>query len=471
VSAELQPVLDHIDKSTNEALDRLFELISIPSVSTDPQYHEACVRAANWCSDYLTDIGFEASVRNTEGQPMVVGHGGEASIGGYPHLLFYGHYDVQPADPLELWSSPPFKPRLAENDKNGSVIVGRGASDDKGQLMTFLEACRSWNIVHGRLPARITVLLEGEEESGSPSLEPFLKRNSEELKANIALVCDTGQWSKVIPAVTTMLRGLAFTEVVVEGPNRDLHSGMFGGAAQNPIHALTKLIAGLHDENGRISIEGFYDGVQNPGAEQLKQWEKLNFDASAFLAEVGLTRPAGEQNRSVLEQLWSRPTLEVNGIYGGYSGPGTKTVIPSKAGAKFSFRLVTGQDPEHILQIFRNHVLNSLPSDCNVEFLHSGGSPAVSFDINSDIVKTASTALQEEFGHEAVMMGCGGSIPIVEAFKTTLGMESLLVGFGLDDDQIHSPNEKYNLSSFKSGRRAWARILSKIASQSATGRN
>ena len=463
MSADLQPVLDLIDQSTNEAIERLFELISIPSISTDPQYHDDCVRAANWCADYLTDIGFEASIRGTEGLPMVVGQGGETADRGGPHLLFYGHYDVQPADPLELWSSPPFEPRIAENDKNGQVIVGRGASDDKGQLMTFLEACRSWKLVHDQLPARITVLLEGEEESGSPSMEQFLKKNKEELRADIALVCDTGQWNKDVPAVTTMLRGLAFIEIVVEGPNRDLHSGMFGGPALNPIHALTKLISSLHDGKGRIDIEGFYDDVKAPDPEQINQWKKLEFDAVSFLSEVGLTKTAGENDRSILEQLWSRPTLEVNGIYGGYSGPGTKTVIPSKAGAKFTFRLVPGQDPEHILQLFRNHVLTTISADCSVEFLNSGGSPAVSFDINSDLVRDASSALKKEFGNKAVMMGCGGSIPIVEAFKTTLGIESLLVGFGLDDDQIHSPNEKYNLSSFNSGRRAWARILSKIS--------
>ena len=463
MSEDLQPVLNLIDQSTNEAIERLFELISIPSISTDPQYHDDCVRAASWCADYLTDTGFEARIRETDGLPMVVGQGGETAKRRGPHLLFYGHYDVQPADPLELWSSPPFEPRIAENDKNGQVIVGRGASDDKGQLMTFLEACSSWKLVHDQLPARITVLLEGEEESGSPSMEQFLKKNKEELSADIALVCDTGQWNKDVPAVTTMLRGLAFIEIVVEGPNRDLHSGMFGGPALNPIHTLTRLISSLHDGKGRIDIEGFYDGVKDPNPEQINQWKKLDFDAVSFLSEVGLTNSAGENDRSILEQLWSRPTLEVNGIYGGYSGPGTKTVIPSKAGAKFTFRLVPGQDPEHILQLFRNHVLTTISADCSVEFLNSGGSPAVSFDINSDLVRDASSALKEEFGNRAVMMGCGGSIPIVEAFKTTLGIESLLVGFGLDDDQIHSPNEKYNLSSFNSGRRAWARILSKIS--------
>lgn len=463
MTGDVATVLETLDADVDGALERLFSLLRIPSISTDPAHDGDCRQAADWCARTLGEIGFDASVRPTDGQPMVVGHYRPDTGAEGPHVLFYGHYDVQPADPLEEWESPPFEPRLAEDATHGKVIFGRGSSDDKGQLTTFMEACRAWHTAHGGPPIAVTVLFEGEEESGSPSLGPFLDAHSEELRADVALVCDTGQWDAASPAITSMLRGLAFSEVVVEGPSRDLHSGMYGGPAQNPIRLLSSILAEIHDDQGRVRIPGFYDGIIPPSDEQLAQWQALGFDSAAFLGAIGLETPAGETDRSVLEQLWSRPTAEMNGIVGGYTGPGTKTVIPARASAKLTFRLVPGQDPQAVVAGFRRFVEARIPADCNVAFVGEGGSPAVGFDTSAAPFRAAAAALEQEWGKSPVMMGCGGSIPIVESFKTALRMESLLVGFALDDDRIHAPNEKYNLSSFTKGARSWARILGQLA--------
>lgn len=463
VAEGVDKVLEKVEANGEAALERLFSLLRIASISTDAAYVDDCREAASWCANVLSEIGFEASVKPTSGQPMVVGHY-RSSEPNARHVLFYGHYDVQPADPLELWRTPPFEPRLAEEPGNGTVILGRGASDDKGQLMTFVEACRAWREAAGDLPVSVTVLLEGEEESGSPSLGPFLDAHAEELKAELALVCDTGQARSDQPAITTMLRGLLDVEIVVKGPSRDLHSGMYGGPAVNPIRALAGVLAKLHDGDGRVQIPGFYDDVAEVPELQRAQWAHLGRDEADLLAKVGLSTPAGETGRSFLEQIWSRPTAEVNGIVGGYTGPGTKTVIPSEASAKLTFRLVPNQDPEKIRKDFQALVQTNLPADCTVTFKSRGGSPAVGFDIDAEYMRAAAAALETEWGKPAVMMGCGGSIPIVQSFKSVLGMDSLLVGFALDDDRIHSPNEKYNLESFRKGTRSWARILAKLAS-------
>ena len=453
----LDDVLSRIDADLPAATDRLLELLRIPSISTDPAYKADCDRAADWLVADLNSLGIATQKRQTPGHPMVVGHlDGEG-----PHLLFYGHYDVQPVDPLELWDRDPFDPEVQDTPK-GKVIRARGAADDKGQLMTFIEACRAWKEINGSLPCKLTFFLEGEEESGSPSLVPFMKENADELKSDIALICDTGLFESRVPAITTMLRGLLGEELTITGPSRDLHSGMYGGVSMNPIRVLSRIIASLHDESGRITVPGFYDGVPELPDEMRQQWQGLAFDHQSFLGDVGLSEPAGEQDRTPLEMIWARPTCEVNGIWGGYTGAGFKTVLPSEAHAKISFRLVGTQDPLKIRESFRKMVQDMLPPDCSVEFKAHGASQAGAFDTSDPVFERARQALSDEWPDEAALIGCGGSIPIAGHFDRILGTTPMLIGFGKDDDQIHSPNEKYDMESFHKGIRSWARVLAAL---------
>ncbi len=455
----LDAVLARIDADLPQALERLMDLLRIPSISTDPAYRGDCATAAEWLAADLRGLGFNAASRPTPGHPMVVGHGGA----GGRHLLFYGHYDVQPVDPLELWARDPFDPAIEETPK-GKVMRARGSSDDKGQLMTFLEACRAWKAVHGSLPCRLTIFLEGEEESGSPSLIPFMKENAAELRADLALICDTGLFEDAVPAITTMLRGLCKAEFTVRAADRDLHSGMYGGLARNPIHVMSRLLAGLHDEDGRVQVPGFYDDVAELPDELRSQWQALAFDHAKYLGDVGLSLPAGETDRTPLEMIWSRPTAEVNGVWGGYTGAGFKTVLPSEAHAKVSFRLVSRQDPEKVLKSFRKWAEARIPADCEIVW-HDGieGSPASVMEIGDPAFEAARQALGDEWGRAAAFVGSGGSIPIAGYFKSVLGMDAMLIGFGRDDDQIHAPNEKYDLECFHKGIRSWARVLARLA--------
>ncbi len=451
----IDAVLAHVDDNLDAALERLKALVRIPSVSTDPAFKDDCQTAADWLVADLASLGVEAEARQTPGHPMVVGHAGDDR----PHLMFYGHYDVQPVDPLELWHHDPFDP-IVEDTPAGKVIRARGACDDKGQLMTFMEACRAWKAVKGDWPCRLSFIFEGEEESGSPSLVPFLETHSEELRQpDLALICDTGLFDRDTPAITTMLRGLLGEEVTITGPDKDLHSGMYGGAAINPIRVLARIIASLHDESGRITVPEFYDGVDELPETVRAQWEGLEFDASGFLKAADLSEPAGESGRSVLEMIWSRPTCEVNGISGGYTGDGFKTVLPSTASAKISFRLVGDQDPFAIRKSFRAMVRDALPPDCSVEFAGHGAGPASVMSTDDPAFEAARRALSDEWPNDAAFVGSGGSIPIAGYFQEILGLPSMLIGFGLDNDQIHSPNEKYDLRSFHKGIRSWVRVL------------
>ncbi len=453
----LDAVLNRIDEDQPAALDRLLELLRIPSISTDPAYADKCGEAAKWLVADLQSLGLKASARATGGHPMVVGH----LDGPGPHLLFYGHYDVQPVDPLALWDRDPFDPQIEETP-NGQIIRGRGSCDDKGQLMTFVEACRAWKAVHGSLPCKLTFLFEGEEESGSPSLVPFLKDNAKELTADIALICDTSLFASAVPAITTQLRGMLSEEIAITGPSRDLHSGMYGGIAMNPIRVLSQIISSLHDPSGAVSLAGFYDGVAELAPEIRAQWQNLAFDHRAYLGDVGLSEPAGEADRTPLEMMWSRPTCDVTGIWGGYIGEGFKTVLPSQASAKISFRLVGTQDPKAIHKSFVAHVEAMLPPDFTVEFPLGNGAPASQMSTENPAFEKARAALSDEWPQPAAYVGCGGSIPIAGHFQELLGMDAMLIGFGKDDDQIHSPNEKYDVESFHKGTRSWARILAAL---------
>ena len=462
-AAQLQKVLERIDADFDNSLERLFALLRIKSISADPAFAGECKAAADHLAKDIATLGLASEVKPTDGHPAVVARSNGKSSGDRPHALFYGHYDVQPVDPLSLWHRPPFEPVITDHADGRKIIVARGAEDDKGQLMTFVEACRAWKAVTGSLPIDLTIVIEGEEEVGSKNFVPFLEKNKTDLSADFALVCDTGMWDPSTPAITTSLRGLVYEEVKIKAANRDLHSGIFGGGAQNPIRVLTRILGGIFDDDGRITIPGFYDGVKDLPAGVLEQWRQLDLTPEKFLKPIGLSIPAGEKGRLLIEQISSRPTCDVNGIVGGYIGEGSKTVIPAEASAKVSFRLVQGQNPERIRNAFRDYVRARLPRDCRAEFTDHSNAPAVALDWNMKPLAAARRALAEEWGKDAVLMGSGASIPIVADFKRTLGLDSLLVGFALDDDNIHSPNEKYDLRSFHKGIRSWARILAALA--------
>ncbi|MVA54801.1 M20/M25/M40 family metallo-hydrolase [Agrobacterium vitis] len=455
---DIETVLARVDDNLPSSLETLFDLVRIPSISTDPAYSPHCRKAADFLASYLTGLGFTASVRDTSGHPMVVAHH-EGQAADCPHVLFYGHYDVQPVDPLNLWQNDPFDPAIRDGLTGEKIITGRGTSDDKGQLLTFIEALRAFKDTKGGLPVRVTILFEGEEESGSPSLQPFLEANAQELKADFAMVCDTGMWDAQTPAICASLRGLVGEEINIKAASRDLHSGGYGGVAANPLHVLSDILAGLHDATGAVTLPGFYNGVDETPPDIKTVWADLEKTQSSFLTDIGLSVPSGEKGRSVLELLWARPTAEINGMSGGYTGKGFKTVIAAEAMAKVSFRLVGKQDPQKIRDSFRAYVTSKLPRDCRVEFHAEGASPAIQLPYDSPILATAKAALSQEWPKPAIVVGGGGSIPIVGSFQSMLGMDSLLVGFSLDDDCVHSPNEKYNLTSFHKGTRSWVRIL------------
>jgi len=464
---DLDRVLARVDADFDGALERWKDFLRIPSVSTDPAHNGDVRRAAQWLADQLAGLDFDAAVRDTPGHPMVVAHhpgpGGPGPSGeDVPHLLYYGHYDVQPPDPVEEWDSGPFEPTLAEGP-HGRRMVARGAVDDKGQLMTFVEAFRAWRAEHGTLPVKVTAFFEGEEESGSPSLKPFLEQHKQELGADVCVISDTGAWDVDTPALTTQLRGLLYTELVVDGPDHDLHSGLYGGAVPNPLTALGHIIGRLHDESGAIAIPGFYDAVVDPDAATRAQWQALDFDAEAFLRGVGVDAAGGECDRGVLEKIWARPSCDVNGMIGGYTGTGAKTVLPARASAKISFRLVPDQDPDTAAEQLRAHLKEITPEGCRWKLIVHHGAPAIRVPTDSPHLRAAQEALETAYGREPLLIGCGGSIPVVGVVKEVLGMDSLLMGFGLADDRMHSPNEKFELRCFDNGMKAHAALLDRMA--------
>ncbi|MAI67217.1 MAG: hypothetical protein CMJ26_05010 [Phycisphaerae bacterium] len=461
MSNSLKPVLEHIEKEFDGAVSRLQTFLQIPSISTDPAFKSEVRRCAQHITDDLASIGLDAILHDTIGHPMVVATDDSAGPDA-PRVLYYGHYDVQPVEPIDEWTVPPFDGAVIDGSR-GKRFVARGAADDKGQLMTFVEAIRSWKKVHGSLPVRVVILLEGEEESGSESLVPFLTEHKEALQADTCIVCDTGMWDEDTPAITSRLRGLVYIEATLHGPSHDLHSGSYGGAVVNPANALAKILGQLHDDDGRILIDGFYDDVTQVSAEQVKQWNSLGDADALTLESSGAKATFGETGFSTLERLWSRPTCDVNGLFAGYTGEGAKTVIGAKATAKISCRLVAHQKPEQIEQALFAFFNERTPEGCHWDLKSFGTAPAIAVPTESPWLSAASDALTSVFPNPAVLIGTGGSIPVVGEFQEILGVDTVMVGFSLDDDLIHAPNEKFEVSCYRRGILAQAAILEAYA--------
>ena len=439
-----------IQENKQRFLDELIELLKIPSISADPAYTQDVNDAAEMVAKYLKEAGADnVEVCETEGFPVIYGE--KIIDPSKPTVLVYGHYDVQPADPLELWESGPFEPVIKKTEIHPEgAIFARGSADDKGQFFMHIKAFEAM-MQTNTLPCNVKFILEGEEEVGSKSLEAWVKENTEKLACDTILISDTHIYSNEQPTVTTGLRGLSYVEVEVEGPNRDLHSGLYGGAVPNPIHVLSRMIAGLINENGYITIDGFYDNVENISAEDRAEMNKLKDNPEEFKKSIGLNGVEGEEGYTTLERTSIRPTLDCNGIWGGYTGEGAKTVIPSKAFAKISMRLVPYQTPDEITEKFTNYFEKIAPANVKVKVNpHHGGMPYV-LPSDTKEFRAAKAAMETAFGKEVLPYRSGGSIPITAMFEQVLGAKSVLMGFGLDSDAIHSPNEHYGLFNFYKG--------------------
>ncbi len=437
-------IKSYIDQNQQRFLDELLQLLRIPSVSADSKFKEDVLRAAVYLQDALKDVGVDhVEICPTAGYPIVYAE--KIVDPSLPTVLVYGHYDVQPADPYELWDSPPFEP-VIKDDK----IYARGACDDKGQLYMHIKALEIM-MQGGQPPCNIKFMLEGEEEVGSGNLEIFVRENAERLAADVILISDTAILSNDTPSITVGLRGLSYVEVELIGPNRDLHSGVYGGAVANPINTLCQMIASLVDEQGKITIPGFYDRVQELTTEQRADMAKAPFDLEAYQEELDIATIQGEEGYSTIERTGIRPTLDVNGIWGGYTGEGAKTVLPSKAYAKISMRLVPDQDHEEITALFTQHFESIAPNSVKIKVTpHHGGQPAVT-PTDSIAFKAASRAFEDAWGKKPIPTRDGGSIPIVALFEEVLGLQTVLFGFGLDSDAIHSPNESYGVFNYLKG--------------------
>jgi acetylornithine deacetylase/succinyl-diaminopimelate desuccinylase-like protein len=450
------PAAQYIDQHRDRFLAELFEFLRIPSISTAPEHAPDVRRAASWVAEKLQAAGLEnVEIIETERHPLVYADWLHAP--GAPTVLCYGHYDVQPPDPVELWRTPPFEPTLCDGN-----IYARGSSDDKGQMLMHIKAIEALMQTAGRLPVNIRFLVEGEEEVGGASVAKYVAANPAKLKAGVALVSDTALYAEGIPTLCIGLRGLVYTEVEAAGPARDLHSGLYGGAAPNPIFGLIELLSKAKDSNGVIQIPGLCDAVQKPAAAELASWASLPFDEASFLKnEVGATALTGEPGYSVLERVWARPTLEVHGIAGGFTGAGAKTVIPAKAVAKVSFRLVANQTVEGVVSAFRRWVAANTPAGLQTEVRVLSGAPATLVDPNHPAIELAAQAFAEMLGRPTVYTRSGGSIPIAGDFARHLGIPTILMGLGLPDDGLHSPNEKFKLDNFYTGIHTVAAFLAK----------
>jgi acetylornithine deacetylase/succinyl-diaminopimelate desuccinylase-like protein len=441
----MSSTISYIDEHKEEFKEQLFEFLRIPSISTDSSKKGEVKKAAQFLSDRLNDLGLDqVEIFDTPGNPIVYAE--YMPHDDRPTVLVYGHYDVQPPDPMDLWETPPFEPTVRDGD-----IYARGSSDDKGQSFTHVKALEAYIKSDATFPVNIKFIFEGEEEIGSPSLVPFLEEHKDLLECDMVLISDTSMYAQDTPSITYGLRGLAYMEIKLTGPNRDLHSGTYGGAVDNPLNVLANMIAKLKDEDGHIQIPGFYDDVVELTADDRETYENLPFDEEAYMEELGVEALHGEKGYCTKERASARPTLDVNGIWGGYQGEGAKTVLPSKGGAKVSMRLVPNQDPKKIAQLFKDYIEQIAPDTVDVEVVeHHGGHPAIT-DLSFYGLQAAAKAFKKIYGKEPLFTREGGSIPIVADFQKILGAESILMGFGLDSDAIHSPNEKFSLKDFYRG--------------------
>jgi acetylornithine deacetylase/succinyl-diaminopimelate desuccinylase-like protein len=452
----LEPVGRFLDQNGARFVEELKELLRIPSVSADPAHRPDMRRAAEFVCTQLTQAGLKSRIVETDGHPIVYGEwtGAEKAR----TVLVYGHYDVQPADPLNEWHTPPFEPTIRDG-----FLYARGASDDKGQVFTHIKSVEAWLKTAGRLPVNLKFVIEGEEEVGSKNLDIFLAREQKMLRCDVAVISDSSQYAPGIPAITYGLRGILACEVTLYGPNRDLHSGVFGGSVANPCNGLCRLIARLHDDQARIQIPDFYQDVIPLTAQERKQFAALPFDEAAYVKDLGASAAWGEAGFTTTERRWARPTCDVNGIYGGYSGPGPKTIVPASATAKITCRLVPNQDPEKLLPAVERFFRDNCPPGLRMDFKAFHGCTALVFDTQSRNMQAAQRAIAAAFGSEPVMIREGGSIPVVATFRDVLGVDTLLVGWGQNSDNLHSPNERFTLADFHRGTRASAHLWSELA--------
>lgn len=446
----------YLDAHRGDFEEQLKALLRIPSVSAQPDHDADTRRAAEFIRDDLVAMGLDVELIATKGHPIVYAE--RLASPGKPTLLVYGHYDVQPPEPLEPWISPPFEPTVRDGN-----LYARGATDDKGQMFTHLKATEAWLKGVGSLPLNLKILIEGEEEVGGANLERFVAENRARLACDYAVISDTSQFGPGMPAITYGLKGLAYFELIVQGARTDLHSGTFGGAVANPCNALAAILASLKGADGRILIPGFYDPVKPLEDWERAEFAKLPFSEEEFRANLGVPSVEGEAGYTTLERKWARPTCDVNGIYGGYQGPGPKTVLPSRAGAKFSFRLVPDQDPKTVAEQLRAHVAAVCPPGVTFELIEHHGAPAVLVGVDSPGVRAAVRAIEAGFGKAPVFIREGGSIPVVGLLKDQLGVDTLLLGWGQNDDNLHGPNEKFSLADFHRGIKASAHLLVELA--------
>lgn len=452
----MKTIDQYLDSHAARFEDELCEFLRIPSISADPACRGDMQRAAEWVADQFRRLRFATEIIPTAGHPMVFAQ--SPAVPGAPTALVYGHYDVQPADPLEKWTTKPFEPT-----RRGGNIVARGATDDKGQVFTHIKSVEAWITAEGRLPINLKFLIEGEEEVGSVNLEKFIPKNTDKLACDCVVISDGGQFAPGVPAIAYGLRGIAYFELHVTGPNRDLHSGSFGGSVTNPVNAMCKIMAGLIDANGRVTVPGFYDDVVPLTDRERKETAALPFDEKEYCKQIGVTEAVGEVGYTTLERRSARPTFDICGIWGGYQGEGSKTVLPSTAGVKFSFRLVPNQDPKKILPALQKKIAELCPPGVTYTLTDEHSAPGVLISLDSPNIEAAARAIEHAFGRRPVFMREGGSIPIVTTFCQQLKADALLIGWGQDDDNTHSPNEKFSLADFHRGIKASAKLWEELA--------